>query len=65
MFTFRFPPTNVIFAGIGVLLSVGVLHLSFATCLTPYVPRRLKTRAPAGTSLSTSSTASNVFFLPA
>ena len=59
-----FPPANAIFAGIGILLLVGVLYLSFATCLTPCrsYNRRLGTRAPAESSLSTSLTASNVFF---
>jgi hypothetical protein len=43
-----FPPTNAIFAGIGVLLLVGILHLSLAqSYFNTGAPRRLKTRAQA------------------
>ncbi len=46
-----FPPATVIFAGIGVLLSVGVLHPSLVRpILTPSAPRWLKMRALAETS---------------
>jgi hypothetical protein len=46
-----FPPATVIFAGIGVLLSVGVLHPSLVRpILTPRAPRWLKMRALAETS---------------
>jgi hypothetical protein len=48
-----FPPANAIFAGIGVLLSVGVMHLSFVRLLDT-APRRLKMRALTERSLSTS-----------
>jgi hypothetical protein len=56
-----FPAVNAIFAGIGVLLSVGVLHMSpTQTILTPRSPRRLKIPVLARTSSSIFSTASNV-----
>ena len=45
-----FPPADAIFAGIGVLLLVGILHVSLAqTNLTvdTGAPRRLKMRALA------------------
>jgi hypothetical protein len=48
-----FRPANAIFAGIGVLLSVGVIHLP---CVTYFdtAHRRLKMRALAETNLSIS-----------
>jgi hypothetical protein len=42
------PPTNAIFAGIGVLLLVGILHVSLAQATLTVdtgAPRRLKMRA--------------------
>ena len=46
-----FPPAAAVFAGIGVLLSVSVLHISFTqTILTSSAPRRLKIPALARTS---------------
>jgi hypothetical protein len=55
-----FPPASVIFAGIGVLLSVSVLR---PPCVTYFdsEPRRLRMRELAKTSLSTSLTALNIF----
>ena len=46
-----FPPANIIFAGIGVLLSVSVLYGPIVKpILTPRAPRRLKMPARAKTS---------------
>jgi hypothetical protein len=43
-----FPPANAIFVGIGVLLLVGILHLSLAqNYFDAGAPRRLKMRALA------------------
>ncbi|KAF8487324.1 hypothetical protein DFH94DRAFT_678356 [Russula ochroleuca] len=56
-----FPPANAIFAGIGVLLLVGVLHGSFSQpILTPVAPRRLKMPALDKTNSLTCLIASNV-----
>src|ERR1700684_684969 len=56
-----FPPANIIFTGIGVLLLVGVLRGSLVQpILISMAPRRLKIPALAKTSLLTSSTASNI-----
>ena len=55
-----FPPTSVIFAGIGVLLSVG-FPASFCRAIYFDIElRRLKMRAPAKKSLSTALTALDV-----
>ena len=44
-----FPPVNAIFAGIGVLLLVSILHVALAQTIfvDTGAPRRLKMRAPA------------------
>ena len=56
-----FPAANAIFAGIGVLLSVGVLHISLMQAiLTPRFSRRLKIPVLARTSSLRFSTVSNV-----
>jgi hypothetical protein len=56
-----FPPANAIFAGIGILLLVGILHCSLLhAILTLVIPRRLKMPALAGTSSSNSLTALSV-----
>jgi hypothetical protein len=56
-----FPPANVVFAGIGVLLLVRVLHVYLSQpILTPRVSRRLKIPALGKTSSLRFSTASIV-----
>src|SRR6266478_205334 len=55
-----FPPATVVFTGIGVLLSVGILHLSLLPILIPRLPRWLKMQALAKTSLLRPSTALNI-----
>src|SRR5258708_13246408 len=55
-----FPPATIIFTGIGVLLSVGILHPSLVRpILTSRALRRPKMRALAETSLLRSLMASN------
>jgi hypothetical protein len=52
---------NVVVAGIGVLLSVSIIHVSLPQPIfTPVPPRRLKMITPAETSSSTSLTALNI-----
>ncbi len=56
-----FPPAAVIFTGIGILLSVGILHPSLVRpVLTSRGPRRPKMRALSETNLSRSLTALNI-----
>jgi hypothetical protein len=58
-----FPPANIIFAGIGVLLSVSVLMVPLGqSILTLRVPRRLKMPARVKTCSLMSSTASDFSF---
>jgi hypothetical protein len=58
-----FPPASIISTGIGVLLLVGILHVSLVQpILIPMTPRRPKTPALAETSSLTSLTASNISF---
>ena len=58
-----FPPANAIFLGIGVLLSVGILHDSLVQpILILMAPRRSKMPALTRTSSSISSIALNVSF---
>jgi hypothetical protein len=64
IFTFQaFPPVDIIFAGIGVLLSVSVLTVPWGRLsLTLRAPRRLTMPARVRTCSLMSSTASNVSF---
>jgi hypothetical protein len=64
IFTFQaFPPADIIFAGIGVLLSVSVLMVPWGSLsLTLRAPRRLTMPARVKTCSLMSSTASNVSF---